>query len=247
LLIGHIVSQSGGILSLIFSFQKKFQKNIKYLSRQRLLFLFKHYSDFPKFRLPSQFLLVFSSQIPFIFSAKLFGAETTGQMGLALTALALPMSLLGESTGQAYYAEIAKIGRKNASEIYQLTKDITKKLFLISIPPFLVLLFGGPFLFDFVFGKPWREAGVFASVLAIDLLAQFVSSPLVNALSVFEKQFMFLKINILRSMIVIGIFIFGYLMNLSAISIIIIYSLSLATFRIYVSFSVFSVIKKSIV
>jgi O-antigen/teichoic acid export membrane protein len=190
---------------------------------------------------------VFSSQVPLIFSAKLFGAETTGQMGLALTALALPMSLFGESTGQAYYAEIAKIGRKNASEIYDLTKDITKKLFLISMLPFLVLLFGGPFLFDLVFGKPWREAGVFASILAIYLLTQFVSSPLVNALSVFEKQFMFLQINILRSLIIIGIFIFGYLMNLSVIPIITIYSISLSVFRIYVSFSVFGVIKKSIV
>jgi O-antigen/teichoic acid export membrane protein len=190
---------------------------------------------------------VFSVQAPLIFSAKLYGAETTGQIGLALAALALPMSLLGQSTGQAYYAEIANIGRKNALEIYQLTKTITKKLFLFSIPPFLVLLFGGPFLFGFVFGKPWREAGVFASILALYLVTQFVSSPLVNALSVFEKQSMFLQINIVRSVIILGVFGLAYLMDFSINLTMLIYSITLSIFLFYVSISVFSVIRKSII
>lgn len=245
LLVGHLASQAGGILSLITSFQHKLKANINNVSKRRILFLLKHYSVFPKFRLLSQFLLVFSTQAPLVFCAKLFGTETTGQLGLALVALALPISLFSQTAGQAFYAEIAKIGRRNPHEIYKITKDITKKLFLISIPPFLVLLFGGPFLFSFVFGEQWREAGVFASILAVYLLAQFVSNPLVNALSVFEKQWMFLRINIVRSIGILAIFWIAQSVHLSPVVTIVIYGLALSIHYLSTSIVVFRVIKKA--
>lgn len=117
LLIGHIITQAGGILSLSRAFYQQFRANLPYVSKKRLVFLLKKYADFPKYRLPSQFLLVFSTKAPLIFSAWLFGTETTGQIGLALMALALPMNLFGQSTGQAYYGEIAKIGKKHPEKI----------------------------------------------------------------------------------------------------------------------------------
>lgn len=247
ILLGHVVSQAGGVISLMTSFQHKFQANIKYISKRRILFLFKHYSEFPRIRLPSQFLLVFSVQAPLIFSAKIFGAETTGQLGLALMAMSLPMSLLGQATGQAYYAEIAKIGRKNPSLIYKVTKSITKKLFLIGVLPFLALLLAGPLLFNLVFGQQWREAGLFASILAIYLLAQFVSSPIVNALSVFEKQWIFLRINIVRAFGTLVIFGIAYAMSLSPVGTIVIYSLALSIHYMFTSIAVFRVIKKAMI
>jgi O-antigen/teichoic acid export membrane protein len=208
--------------------------------------MFKRYSDFPRYRLPSQFLLMFAIQAPLLFSAWLFGSETTGQLGLALMALALPMNLFGQSIGQAYYAEIAKIGRKNPRKIYILTKNITEKLFLVSIPPFLVLILVGPHVFSFVFGEQWREAGVFSRILALYLLTQFISTPLVNALSVFDKQGMFLRINMIRSIAIIMVFGLAYLCRLSPMYAILIYSIVLSVHYIFTSISVFSVIRNSL-
>jgi O-antigen/teichoic acid export membrane protein len=246
LLIGHIVTQVGGILSLATTFRHKFKANIRHVTKKRLLFMFKRYSDFPRYRLPSQFLLMFAIQAPLLFSAWLFGSETTGQLGLALMALALPMNLFGQSIGQAYYAEIAKIGRKNPRKIYILTKNITEKLFLVSIPPFLVLILVGPHVFSFVFGEQWREAGVFSRILALYLLTQFISTPLVNALSVFDKQGMFLRINMIRSIAIIMVFGLAYLCRLSPMYAILIYSIVLSVHYIFTSISVFSVIRNSL-
>ncbi len=246
LLVGQIVAQAGGILSLIIRFQHDFRANLQHVTKKRVLFMFKHYSSFPLFRLPSQFLLVFASQAPLLFSAKLFGAEITGQLGLALMALALPMSIFGQTMGQAYYAEIARIGRKNPNKIYELTKSITKKLFLLSILPFLVLLITGPSLFPLVFGEQWSLAGIFASILAFYLLAQFISTPLVNALTVFERQGMFLRINLVRVVGVLVVFGISTVAHLSAVQTMAIYSAALSLHYIFTSVVVFRVIKMAI-
>lgn len=243
LLIGQVVSQAGGSTSLSFSFFHKLKDNMKHVSAKRLSFICKRYADFPRFRLPSQFLLVFSSNAPLLFSAMIFGKEITGQLGLALTTLALPISLIGNTTGQAYYAEIARIGKKDPRQIRQITKCMVKKLFLVSIIPFLALLFSGPWLFTIVFGKNWFDAGVFASILCFYLMAQFVSTPLMNVLNVLEKQWLFLRINIVRAIVLILVFVACHYLDLDAKVTIFMYSIALSIHYTIVSFTIFRVIK----
>jgi O-antigen/teichoic acid export membrane protein len=243
LLIGHVVSQAGGCTSLSTSFYQKLKVNMKHVSVRRLYFVAKRYVDFPKFRLPSQFLLAFSVNAPLLFSAMLFGKEITGQLGLALTTLALPIALFGNTTGQAYFAEIAKIGRNNPEQIRQITKSVTKKLFIVSLLPFLMLLLAGPWLFVLVFGKAWRDAGVFASILAVYLLAQFVSTPIINVLTVFEKQWLFLRVNIIRSLLISFVFCLSYFLSLEPFISIFIYSIVLALHYAFVSIIIFKTIR----
>jgi len=243
LLIGQVFNQAGGIFSLVISFQKKFRTNCRHVTRKRMTFAFKRFADFPRYRLPSQFLLIGSTRATLLYFALRFGPETTGQLGLALTMIALPMSFFGQTTGQAYYAEIAKISKKNSEKIYKITRNITKQLFLVSVPPFLILLFGGPWLFQFVFGEIWREAGMFASILAINLLSQFVSSPIINALNVFEKQGYFLQINIVRCVIIIIIFFLSFVFEFSTIKTLMTYSIGLSLQRVFVYIRIMRTIK----
>lgn len=242
LLIGQIVMQAGGILGLSLIFFKKFRVNLRYVTRKRIVFLLKRYADLPKYRLPSQFLLVFSAQSPLLFSAWLFDAETTGQLGLALMALALPITLFGQTTGQAYYAEIAKIGKNNPRKIYQITKKVTAKLFIFSIIPFFILLFFGPLLFEFLFGSKWQEAGIFARILSIYLIAQFISAPIINVFTVFDKEKTLLSINLRRFILIIAIFIFSRLLNSTAIESIGLYSIILTIHYLLVIKSTFKIL-----
>ena len=243
LLIGQVFSEAGGIFSLARSFEQKFRSNCRHVTRKRMIFALKWFADFPRYRLPSQFLLIVSSRAPLLYYAWRFGPETTGQLSLALTMIAMPMTLFGQTTGQAYYSEIAKIGNKNPEKIYKITKDITKKLILISVPPFLILVISGPWLFQFVFGENWHEAGVFSRILAIYLLTQFVSSPLVNAMTVFEKLRMFFIINLVRVVGLAILFIISYVLDLSSKSTIIFYSFGLSLHYIFTAFIIFRVIE----
>lgn len=245
LLIGYIFLQTGGIVTFTRSFWSSFTKHRASLSPKTIRFMALRYAEFPKYRLPSQFLLVLATKAPLFYFASQFGKETTGQLGLALGMIALPMALFGQSTSQAYFAEIAKIGKKQPQQIAQISKSIVKKLALVSIGPFLTLLVAGPFLFSIVFGAQWRTSGIFASILSFYLVAQFISSPLVNALTVFNRQDLFFKTNILRLAGIIIVFGVSYLFKLSAASTLMVYTAMLALHYVFTSLLTFHIMRQA--
>jgi O-antigen/teichoic acid export membrane protein len=243
LLIGHIFSQAGGFLSLTRSFFNQLKAGFKRVSWRRMALLGKRYADFPQYRLPSQIFLVLSQKAPLFFFARQFGTEATGHLGLALVTIAIPMSLFGQTTGQAYYSEIAKIGRRNPEKIKKITISIMKRLVLISFLPCTILFVLGPWLFQVFFGKVWREAGGFASILVLYLFAQFVYTPIANGvLNVFEKQYLVLMINLSRVLLIFSAFWVSYLIGARPDSTLYLYSVTLSVQYILAALLVFRAI-----
>jgi O-antigen/teichoic acid export membrane protein len=206
LLFGHLVEQSGGVSSFAIRFRQDFRQNIRHVSRASMMLVARYYRGFPTFRLPSQFLLVFSTQAPAMFAAALFGATATGQLGLALMALAIPSNLIGQSVGQAFYGEIARLPKGSEIRIKTLAYSVQRKLFLVGLPlAFGLILLGEP-LFHLAFGERWTEAGTYASILAPFVLLQLTSAPLVQILNIYNAQGAFLAINIFRALGLLGIY-----------------------------------------
>ena len=246
LLVGQVFNQAGGISSLLRILKRKLRGSYRHITIKRMIFLLRHYAEFPKYRLPSTLLLVVSKQAPLLFFAWQFGAEITGNLGLALNVIVLPLSLLGQTTGYAFYAEIARIGRRNPEKIQAITRSITKKLFLLSIPPSLILFFLGPWLFQLFFGNNWREAGVFASILTLYSIAQFVYTPVANGvLNVFEKQLTVLKINTSRVVLIGCVFIVSKLIDLQPYWTLYLYSIALTAQYIIATVIVFNIINNA--
>ncbi|UNK42214.1 oligosaccharide flippase family protein [Luteimonas sp. S4-F44] len=199
LLLGHLVEQSGGISSFWLRFRHDFRANAHRIRRSSMRLLARYYRGFPTFRMPSQFLLVFSTQAPIMFAAALFGASATGQLGLALMALAIPSNLIGQSVGQAFYGEIARLPKGSEVRIKALAYSVQKKLFLVGLPLTLVLVLLGEPLFHVAFGARWTDAGRYASILAPFILLQLTSAPLVQILNIYNAQGAFLIINAIRA------------------------------------------------
>jgi O-antigen/teichoic acid export membrane protein len=244
LIIGQIFNQAGGIITLIKAFSSKLKSNLKHVTVGRILFIMKRYSDYPKYRIPAQFMLAIATKAPLLFFAWHFSIEETGQLGLSFTMLAIPMSLFGSTTANAFFGEIAKLGIKNKVQIYKLTKSITKKLFLLSILPFLVLLLLGPWLFEVFFGTAWREAGVYSSILSVFLITQFIYSPIGNGVfNIFHKQTIVLLINAVRLILVGSVFFLTYYYDLSTNLSLGLYSICLSLFYLFSIFIVFRILK----
>ena len=243
LLVGTIFSSAFAAFMLLLSNYSTIKNNIKHIRKKRIIFLLKYYIEYPKYRLPSQFLLVVSRQAPLLFLAAFFGSDIVGYFALTMTTLSLPFALFGNTTGQAYYAEISKIGRKNPVKIYEVTKDVIQKLFFFSIIPFLILLIFSPWVFSIVFGENWMEAGIFTSLMSFYMLSAFISAPLANALSVFENQLMFLKLNIIRLIVLFGVFSISWLLSLDARETILFYSIGMSLYFIYLSYYIMKTIK----
>lgn len=244
LLIGQLLSQVSGCYKISKRMISDLSKTVSRFKTSRAIKVSIHYLDFPRFRLPSQFFLVFSMQAPVLFIAYMFDKHTAGTLSLSLTLLAAPIAIIGNSVGQAYYSKVADLGKRNPAEILTITKSIALKLLFLSLPPSLLLMYFGPWLFAVFFGEDWRDSGYFAQSLSIYLLAQFVANPLMNVLSVFNKQGIFLRINFFRAVFTALVFFVAGYLNLGAQKTILLYSVFLAGHYIISIMTIIYIIKK---
>ena len=228
LLIGQVVSTSGGIASLWLHFRKDFAKNFRFLSFNRIKTVATHYRHFPIYRLPSQLLLAFSAQAPLLLTAIIYDAETTGQLGLALMAISLPIGLLSDSMSKAYYAEISNVGKKHPKRIRLITHSMLKRLLVISLPPAILLALFGETLFILAFGIEWQLAGQFAALLAAYLVFQFLQVPVSRILFVFEGHRLLLLLNVQRTLLVLACFAAAYYWHLNAVKMVLAYAILLS-------------------
>lgn len=64
LIIGTLVTNFTGSLYLLKTQFNSIKNNAKYISKSKMHFLFNRFHEYPKYRLPSQFLLISSKQVP---------------------------------------------------------------------------------------------------------------------------------------------------------------------------------------
>lgn len=206
LLLGRVVSQSGGIGSLFRNFCAAFERNWRHVRPSRLNMVARRYVGFPIWRVPSQFLLILSQQAPLMFVAMFYNPNTTGQLSLTLSALAVPVSLLGGTAAKAFYAEASQLGPKRPDEIRRILIDILYRLSIVSVPPTLLLFLFGEQIFPLVFGTAWEQAGTFASILSIYMLLQFLQTPVSFIFYIFDGQRPLLLLNLQRVLLVALVF-----------------------------------------
>src|SRR5690554_2467648 len=244
LVIGQLIAQSGGVGSLFKNAYKDFKKLYPSLSNKKQKFVAKYYQEFPWFRLPSQFLMVLSVQAPILMMSALYEKESTGQLGLAVMALSLPVSLIGGAMGKAYFAEVAAIGKRNIRKIRKITIDTQVKLFAISLPITVVFMFIAKPVFSMVFGDEWTVAGNYAAILSPFILLQFTSSPLVQVINVVGSQIIFLMINILRVFTLVLVYLLTNIVGFNDIQFVALISGTLFIFYLSISVFIFLILNK---
>ena len=245
LIIGQILVQAGSVIALLKFYYSKYRR--RQITLKRITYIACYYIDIPKFRLPSQVLLSLSVNMPILFFSYYFGTEVTGQIGLALMVLSLPISMIGQTIGQAFYGEVAKIGRKKPKQIQKLSKDIFKKLLIISLLPFTVLVILGEDLFQIAFGAQWSDAGLYARIMSLYIITNLISSPLVNILNIYARNTLYLWINLSRFLLLIVIFSSSIFFDYSIVNTLLIYSLLLSVHYMFVTRLIFKVLNFEVI
>lgn len=188
LLLGNVANNAAGCGSILLKLFKEEPNLFRRPSGAGVVFAAKRFSRFPMVRLWSRLLLAFYPKIPVFFIAARFGLDVVGYFGMALGMASLPLTLIGHAVSQVYFAEIARIGKTQPAAIRRTAVSIMKKMFMVGAIPTSVIVIAGPWLFGFVFGEPWREAGVYARIICIPVFFRFVASPIASCLDVLEKQ-----------------------------------------------------------
>jgi O-antigen/teichoic acid export membrane protein len=173
LLIGNLAGTFLFVFFLGICINRAGQFRKDQLDRSSMVHFARKYKDLPTSNTFQSVLETFQNY-GIIYLAKIFfNSSVVGFYALSLRILQAPLWLIGSSISQVYMKEAAERFNKNENLEELLIKTI-KLSGLVALPMLIVLLAGGPWIFGFIFGSAWREAGVYAQILAPWMFFDFI-------------------------------------------------------------------------
>ncbi|KEQ13091.1 oligosaccharide flippase family protein [Endozoicomonas numazuensis] len=187
LMMGLVVGQTIGLIGLLQASGKKVIAFIPAVSVDKVLESAKRYKKFPLFDSMSSILNMSTSHLQNIVLAAFYGAQTAGLYSLVLRVLVFPLSFINGALLDVLRDKFVTEYRETGG-VKVFYRKVFLVLFVLGLPPMLLLLLFAEDLFQIVFGDNWLEAGVYASILAPMFYMRFISSPLSYMFFVAEKQ-----------------------------------------------------------
>jgi O-antigen/teichoic acid export membrane protein len=93
--------------------------------------------------------------------------------------------------------------------------EATRKLTLATVVPLIAFVVVAPAVFAVVFGARWREAGVYAAVIAPALASQLISMPSTHVLNAAERLSAQLTLDVVRLVASLGSIALAITLNAS--------------------------------
>src|SRR5690606_26947217 len=142
----------------------------------------RRYRRFPLVASWAALLNVLGQQAPFLVLLTYYGQATLGLIGVTTRVLTAPATLIGQAVSRAFQGGGSDAIRLGTKPLRPILRTNVKALSAISLPIAIVLAAFSPPLFSFVLGAEWREAGVYAQILAFGYAAQLIVSPISQTL-----------------------------------------------------------------
>jgi len=198
LISGQIISQAVANTKLFFNIKNT--GLLKEIKKEKIKEVAKKYSNFPKYSMWAALLNTSGYQITNILISAFFGSYYLGQYYMAFRILGIPSIFIGSAISQVFFKQATEEVQKTGKAINTF-KSTLKKLLIISLPTFLfIFIFIKP-LFPIVFGKTWKDAGLYAMILTPFFCIRFVSASLSIILAVYEKNKIDLLVNFINNLI----------------------------------------------
>lgn len=230
LMLGQVAQNFTGITSLLKTQYAPYQKHRVKVARRLLVGGAKNYSQYPKFRLASQMLLVVTQALPVLAVSKIYGQAEAGQLGLAFAVVSAPVMMVVGNMRKLYYGEAASIGACRTKKLRDLTLLLMSKMVLVAITISAFLFFFSEYIFVVIFGEPWKIAGAMAKAFSLYVFSLVVAGVFVDLLNILNRQKLFLMVNFCRLLVVILVFFWR---PVSALDAIIVYSFAMFFFYLF--------------
>jgi O-antigen/teichoic acid export membrane protein len=154
---------------------RKYGLNLNLLSLTKIKYVFRKYSEFPKFNLVPAFMSSCSYLLPPIFIVKFFSPETAGFFDLSKLLLSIPLALIASSISNVLLQRISeKFNRKES-----FMNDLMPVLFIvmtIAIVEIIAIVLFGDNLFKIVFGSQWITSGKISKIMVWSFSLNFIAS-----------------------------------------------------------------------
>ncbi len=185
----------------------------------------KSYRDFPLFRAPQVFINSISQGLPVLMLAAFFGPAAAGFYALGNKILKMPSVLIGNSVHTVFYPKIAETANKGQN----LCKPILRTTLYMAITgiwPFAIVLVFGPWLFGFIFGSEWIQAGEYARWISLWAFFAFLNRPSVASIPVIGLQKFFLGYEIISVCLRVAALLAGFYLFQDDVMAILLFSLT---------------------
>jgi lipopolysaccharide exporter len=134
--------------------------------------------DFPLYSATQNLLNALSTGVPVLLLAHYFGIAAAGAYAFSMRLLSAPMSLVFTALRQVLLQKAAEM-QHQGRPLSPLFLKSTVGLFVLGLPPVVIISTWSPQLFAWAFGEQWHMAGEFARYLNIWLLFAFCNLPAV--------------------------------------------------------------------
>lgn len=208
LLLGHLVGQAMGITSFTREIwrndhQGKPDSPLKAISWTRMKAVAHRYRRYPIFQSWGNLVNALGLNLPGILLQALYGPVVAGSYFLVQKLFGLPLQLVSSSASDVFFGEAAPYATTDPKRMDKLFNRITKKLFITAIGPAVLVALLSGVLFPIVFGEKWVEAGLFAQILSLSFLMNFLFGFTIRFVMV-ERPDMTLSWSVIRVILVAG-------------------------------------------
>ncbi|HUN04338.1 MAG TPA: oligosaccharide flippase family protein [Niabella sp.] len=155
------------------------------------------YSDYPRFFMFTNLLIVGYTYLQNFIIAKSYGVENTGYYSLANSITGIPVQLFSLAVAPLFYQKFSELYDSKSQNLIKNLRKSMMGLSAISLIPFSVLALFGADLFSFFFGKEWTRAGEIASLLSMYYYFFFIVYPFTSLFRVFRKLKPFFYLNLI--------------------------------------------------
>ena len=174
LIYSDIIGQAANVATVAIQ-AKKNELNLKLISLTKLKYVFRKYSEFPKYNLIPAFMSSCSYLLPPIFINKYFSPETAGFFDLSKLLLSIPLAFIASSISSVLLQKMAEKFNRKESFLTEL-KPILYIVGLIAVFEVLAILLFGEELFKIVFGSQWITSGKISKIMVWSFALNFIAS-----------------------------------------------------------------------
>jgi lipopolysaccharide exporter len=169
---------------------KSIIENVNFKTIKRTAF---KYRNFPKYEMWTDYLNTIGIRLPFLILAYYFNPIIVGFYIFSDQMLRKFIKLFSTNIGTVYYQKISQIDQ---TELRSKTIEVIRRLSLIGVFPFSLLLVSAPEIFEFVFGNKWITAGVYSQLLSPFIFIIYMLKSIGSLFRVLDYQKYYFRFNL---------------------------------------------------
>jgi O-antigen/teichoic acid export membrane protein len=174
LIYSDIIGQAANVATVSIQVRRN-KLNLNLLSWQKIRYVIKKYSEFPKFNLLPALMSTCSYLLPPIFVNKYFSSESAGFFDLAKMVLSIPLAFIAASFSSVLLQRISEKFNNKESIVKDL-KPVFYIVLVISALEIFAISIWGESIFNIAFGKQWNYSGTISRILVWSFAVNFMIS-----------------------------------------------------------------------